>query len=60
MRNSFIEIYQFFIRATAFIGMYRVLRLGWDREKAFEDAHKIWKVEEYPVWEHFLSTMLTR
>ncbi|MFZ5857608.1 MAG: protein tyrosine phosphatase family protein [Chloroflexota bacterium] len=45
-------------RATAFIGMYRVLRLGWDREKAFEEARKIWKVEEYPVWEKFVNESL--
>jgi protein tyrosine phosphatase (PTP) superfamily phosphohydrolase (DUF442 family) len=47
-------------RATAFIGLYRVLRLGWDRERAFEDARKIWKVEEYPVWEKFIDSALNQ
>ena len=42
-------------RATAFIALYRVLRLGWERERAFEDARKIWRVEEYPVWDKFVN-----
>ena len=42
-------------RATAFIAVYRVLRLGWERERAFEDARKIWRVEEYPVWDKFVN-----
>ncbi|MBI5936134.1 MAG: protein tyrosine phosphatase family protein [Chloroflexi bacterium] len=47
-------------RATAFIGLYRVLRLGWEKERAFEDARKIWKVEEYPVWQKFVDESLTQ
>src|SRR5689334_23472378 len=27
-------------RATGFITLYRILKLGWDREKAFEDLRK--------------------
>ena len=45
-------------RATAFIGLYRVLRLGWERERAFEDQRKIWKVEEYPVWQKVVDESL--
>ena len=45
-------------RATAFIGMYRVLRLGWEREKAFETIQEIWDPEEYPIWQKFIEDNL--
>ena len=41
-------------RATAFVALYRILRLGWDRERAFTDIRKIWNPEEYPIWDNFL------
>ena len=41
-------------RATAFVTLYRILRLGWDREEAFRDLRKIWTPEEYPIWESFI------
>ncbi|RJP49093.1 MAG: phosphatase [Anaerolineaceae bacterium] len=47
-------------RATAFIALYRILRLGWEKERAFEDARKIWKLEEYPVWEKFAEESLKK
>lgn len=42
-------------RATAFIALYRVLRLDWETDRAFEDVRKIWKPSEYPVWEKFIK-----
>jgi protein tyrosine phosphatase (PTP) superfamily phosphohydrolase (DUF442 family) len=45
-------------RATGFITLYRVLRLGWEPAEAFEDLRRIWRPEEYPVWEAFIKNML--
>jgi protein tyrosine phosphatase (PTP) superfamily phosphohydrolase (DUF442 family) len=42
-------------RATGFIALYRVLRLGWQKEKAYEDLRRIWNPVEYPVWQKFLQ-----
>ena len=47
-------------RATAFITLYRILRLGWDREEAFVDLNKIWTPEEYPIWEDFIERSLSQ
>lgn len=46
-------------RATGFITLYRVLRLGWQRDKAFLDLRRVWDPEEYPVWQKFLDENLT-
>jgi protein tyrosine phosphatase (PTP) superfamily phosphohydrolase (DUF442 family) len=46
-------------RATAFITLYRILRLGWERETAFVDLNKIWTPEEYPIWEDFIESNLS-
>ena len=45
-------------RATAFIALYRVLRLGWKPEDAFPDVRRIWNPEEYPVWDRFITEQL--
>jgi protein tyrosine phosphatase (PTP) superfamily phosphohydrolase (DUF442 family) len=42
-------------RATGFVTLYRILRLGWDRESAFKDMHKVWNEEKYPVWKTFIE-----
>ncbi len=47
-------------RATGFISMYRVLRLGWQPQEAFKDLRRIWNPEEYPVWKKFLEDNLSR
>ena len=44
------------IRVTAFVGLYRVLRAGWEPEKAFELMHTVW--EPNTVWEQFIASML--
>jgi protein tyrosine phosphatase (PTP) superfamily phosphohydrolase (DUF442 family) len=45
-------------RATAFVTLYRILRLGWEKEAALIDLRKIWNPEEYPVWEKFIEENL--
>lgn len=42
-------------RATAFITLYRILQLGWDREKAFVDMNKMWNPEDFPIWQGFID-----
>jgi hypothetical protein len=42
-------------RATAFITLYRIQRLGWEREKAFQDLRRIWNPDEYPIWKKFIE-----
>ena len=37
-------------RASAFITIYRILRLDWDPEEAFEVMHTIWDEDAFPVW----------
>ena len=47
-------------RASGFITVYRILRLGWDPEKAFEVMHTIWDEDTYPVWKVFLEDAIKR
>lgn len=46
-------------RASAFIMMYRVLRLGWKREDAVPVMEKMWNPEDFPVWEKFIEDNLS-
>jgi protein tyrosine phosphatase (PTP) superfamily phosphohydrolase (DUF442 family) len=45
-------------RASAFITLYRILRLGWNEENAFVVMHKIWDEDAYPVWRTFIDWMV--
>jgi protein tyrosine phosphatase (PTP) superfamily phosphohydrolase (DUF442 family) len=45
-------------RATGFIMLYRVIRLGWAEENAFKDVRKIWDPAEYPIWKKFIEISL--
>ncbi|MBE7435946.1 MAG: protein tyrosine phosphatase family protein [Anaerolineales bacterium] len=47
-------------RATAFIAIYRILRLGWGEEDAFEIMHKVWDEDAYPVWKMFIEDAIKR
>ena len=47
-------------RASAFIAMYRILKLGWKEEDAFEVMHKIWDEDAYPVWKMFIEDAIKR
>lgn len=42
-------------RATGFIALYRIVRLGWRPEEAFGDLRRIWNPDEYPAWKKFLE-----
>jgi protein tyrosine phosphatase (PTP) superfamily phosphohydrolase (DUF442 family) len=46
-------------RASAFVMMYRVLRLGWKREDAVPVMEKMWNPEDFPVWEKFIEDNLS-
>ena len=45
-------------RATGFVTLYRVLRLGWKKEDAIQDLRKIWNPAKYPVWKKFIEENL--
>jgi protein tyrosine phosphatase (PTP) superfamily phosphohydrolase (DUF442 family) len=45
-------------RASAFIALYRILKLGWNRNEALEVMHKIWDEEDYSVWKMFIEDTL--
>lgn len=47
-------------RASAFIAIYRILRLGWKEEDAFDPMHKIWDEDAYPVWKLFIEDAIKR
>ena len=47
-------------RASAFIAMYRILRLGWNPEEALEIMHTIWDDDAYPVWKMFIEDAIKR
>lgn len=47
-------------RASAFIAVYRILRLGWEPEKAFEVMHTVWDEDAYPVWKMFIEDAIKR
>jgi protein tyrosine phosphatase (PTP) superfamily phosphohydrolase (DUF442 family) len=45
-------------RASAFVALWRVLRHGWAPAEAFAVQRQIWKLEEYPIWQAFVSDAL--
>ena len=47
-------------RASAFIAIYRILRLGWKEENAFVIMHTIWDEDAYPVWKMFIEDAIKR
>ena len=46
------------IRVSAFLGLYRVIKQGWDDARAFELMHGLWTPNE--VWSSFIATMLEK
>jgi protein tyrosine phosphatase (PTP) superfamily phosphohydrolase (DUF442 family) len=42
-------------RATGFITLYRINRLGWKKEEALKDLRQIWNPTDYPIWEKFIE-----
>ena len=47
-------------RASAFVAMYRILRLRWKDEDAFGLMHKIWNEDAFPVWKMFIEGMVKK
>jgi protein tyrosine phosphatase (PTP) superfamily phosphohydrolase (DUF442 family) len=45
-------------RATCFVTLYRIIKLGWDQETAYVDMNKIWSPDDYPIWEAFIAKSL--
>ena len=45
-------------RASAFIMLYRVLRLGWNKEDAIPVMERMWNPEDFPVWQKFIDENL--
>lgn len=44
------------MRVSAFLGLYRVIRQGWEREPAFALMNDLWQPNE--VWSSFIASML--
>ena len=45
-------------RASSFVMLYRVLRLGWKKEDAIPVMEKMWNPEDFPVWQTFIDENL--
>jgi uncharacterized protein (TIGR01244 family) len=45
-------------RVTAFLGLYRIVRLGWVPEAAFALMHSVWEPD--PVWSRFIERVLEK
>ena len=45
-------------RASSFIMLYRVLRLGWRKEQAIPVMERMWNPEDFPVWQKFIEANL--
>ena len=46
------------MRVTAFLGLYRVLRQGWEQARAFEVMRSVWEPND--VWRAFIGGALAR
>jgi protein tyrosine phosphatase (PTP) superfamily phosphohydrolase (DUF442 family) len=47
------------LRAPAFLGLYRVIRQGWEPERAFALMHHLWPRPD-AVWSAFIGTSLAK
>jgi protein tyrosine phosphatase (PTP) superfamily phosphohydrolase (DUF442 family) len=45
-------------RASSFIILYRVVRLGWKKEDAIPVMEKMWNPEDFPIWQKFIDENL--
>lgn len=45
-------------RVSAFYSIYACLHQGWSVEQARDFMGTVWNVDEYPVWQAFVTTML--
>jgi len=44
------------MRVSVFMALYRILHLGWDRERAMDDVCRIWEPNE--CWDQFIKEAL--
>ena len=44
-------------RVSVFIALYRIMVLGWEKDKAINELEKIWKPNN--IWESFIERQLT-
>lgn len=47
-------------RATAFIAIYRIMRLDWKEDDALEIMHTIWDEDAFPIWKMFIEDAIKR
>ncbi len=45
-------------RASGFISMYRIQRLGLKKEEVFAVMHQMWDPKDFPVWRKFIEENL--
>jgi uncharacterized protein (TIGR01244 family) len=45
-------------RASSFVMLYRVLKLGWKKQEAIPVMEKMWNPEDFPVWQKFIDQNL--
>ena len=46
------------MRVSVFMALYRILALGWPREKALQFVHEIWELNE--IWSNFIYQSLNQ
>jgi protein tyrosine phosphatase (PTP) superfamily phosphohydrolase (DUF442 family) len=46
------------MRVSAFVALYRILRLGWVRERAFNETRRIWEPDQDETWRNFIASAL--
>ena len=47
-------------RASSFVMLYRIHRLGWKKEDAIPVMERMWNPEDFPVWQKFIEANLPR
>ena len=47
-------------RASSFVMLYHIHRLGWKKEDAIPVMEKMWNPEDFPVWQKFIEANLPR
>ena len=45
-------------RVSVFIALYRILILGWEKDKAIKKLHTVWQPND--IWQSFINQQLTR
>lgn len=56
-KNLFIHC-QANYRATAFLALYHIHKLGWKQEEAIAIMNRMWNPEDFPAWDKFMQENL--